>query len=60
MKTTENTKKALLKQLETLVKGVKNQLNSDFDNNEAVQQDLILIIAAAIELSDVLGGEDQK
>lgn len=60
MNATENKKQSLVKHLETLVNGVKNQLNSDFDNTEAVQQDLILIIGTAVELSDVLGGEELK
>lgn len=60
MNATENKKQSLVNHLETLVNGVKNQINSDFNNNEVVQQDLILIISTAVELSDVLGGEEQK
>lgn len=60
MNATENKKQSLVKHLETLVDGVKNQLNSDFDNNEAIQQDLILIVGTASDLSDALSEEQQK
>lgn len=55
-----NNTRSLVKHLETLVQGVKNQLESDFDNKEAIQQDLILIVGTASDLSDALSEEQQK
>lgn len=60
MRINKNSTRSLVKHLETLVQGIKNQLDSDLDNKEAMQQDLILIVGTAAELSDALSGEDQK
>nr|DAM28307.1 MAG TPA: hypothetical protein [Caudoviricetes sp.] len=60
MRVKKNNTRSLVKHLETLVQGVKNQLESDFDNKEAIQQDLILIVGTASDLSDALSEEQQK
>lgn len=56
----KNQTNSLVKHLETLVEGVKNQLANDTDNRESIQQDLILIISTAVELSDELAGVELK
>ncbi|MDN2639292.1 hypothetical protein OEZ17_17465 [Enterococcus avium] len=56
----KNQTNSLVKHLETLVEGVKNQLENDTDNRESIQQDLILIISTAVELSDELAGVELK
>lgn len=60
MRVKKNNTRSLVKHLETLVQGVKNQLESDFDNKEAIQQDLILIVGTVSDLSDALSEEQQK